>query len=86
MKASQPLVRAARKTIMTLREGTEGWNSAQSDLREGRSSWTKTTSQTSQGYGELVPTSPHIASGETSVRALQADVERASSVGICLAK
>ena len=28
---------------------------------------------------------PHTASGETSVRALRADAERANSVGICLA-
>ena len=60
--------------------------SARSDLHEDRSSWTKSTSQTSQGCENLVPTPPHIASGETSVCAPRADAERASSVGICLAK
>jgi len=86
MKASQSLVRAARKTIVTNREGIEGWNSAQSDLHEDKHSWTKPTSQTCQGCGNLVPASPHTASGETSVHALWADAKRVSSVEICLVK
>ena len=85
-KASQPLVTAARKPIVTLRKGTEGWNRVQSNLQEGRYSWNKPTSQPSQGSGNLIPASPHTALGETSVRAPWADVKRANSVGICLAK
>jgi len=65
-------------------KGLTGQHSARSDLREGRHSWTKSTPHTSQVCGNLVPTSPHTASGETSVRALRGDVERASSVGIFL--
>jgi len=56
------------------------------DLCEGRHSWTKPTSQTSQGCGNLVLACPHTTSGETLVRALRPNVERASSVGIFFAK
>ena len=72
--------------IITHHEGLIGQNSARSDLREGRHSWIKLTPQTSQRYENLVLVSPHTASGETSVHTPWADVERASNVGICLAK
>jgi len=39
-----------------------------------------------KGAKNLVPASPHTASGETLFHALRVDAERASSVGICLAK
>ena len=48
--------------------------------------WAKSTPLTSQGYGNLVPTSFHIASAETSVHATWVDAQTASSVGICLVK
>ena len=72
--------------IIIDREGIEGYNNVRSDLHECQSSWTKSTSQTSQGCGNLVPASPHTALGETSFCAPRVDAERASSVGICLAK
>jgi len=85
VKASQPLVRATRKAILTDQKGLRGQYSARSDLCEGRHSWIKSTPQTSLGCGNFVLASPHTALSETSVRALQDDAERASSVGICLA-
>jgi len=54
-------------------------------MHEGKYSWNKITSHPSQGCGNLVPKSPNTASGETSIHALRADVERESNVGICLA-
>ena len=54
------------------------------DLREGMLGHI-TDIRTISGCKNLVPAPPHTALGETSVRALQADAERASSVGICLA-
>ena len=54
------------------------------DLREGRLG--KITDITTiSGCIKLVPASPHTSLGETSVRALRIDAERASSVGIFLA-
>ena len=73
------------KVIIIDHEGLAGQDSAQSDLHEGIHSWNKLTPQISQGCGNLVPTSPYTASGETLVRAPRAIAERASSVGICLA-
>jgi len=57
-----------------------------SDLCEGIQSWTKLSPQTSEGCENLVPASPHTASGETSVHALQNLAKRASSIGISLDK
>ena len=73
------------KAIIIDHKGIVGQNSARSRLHEGRHNWTKSTPQTSRGCENLVPASPRTASGETSVRALQAISKRASSVGICLA-
>jgi len=54
-------------------------------LRKGRDRRDQMTLQPSQGFGNLVPTSPGIASSETSVHATEVDAEKANSVGICLA-
>ena len=73
-----------RRTIIADCKCITGQNKVRSDLHEGRHNWTKSTPLTSQGCGDLVPTSSHTTSGETSARAPRADVEKLSSVGICL--
>ena len=71
--------------IIIDQKGLVGQGSAQSDLHKDIPSWTKSTPKTSQGCGNLVLASPYIASGETPVHAPLPVVERASSIGICLA-
>jgi len=53
------------------------------DLHKGRSKSSKDITLIC-GCGNLVPASSHTTSSETSVRVLRIDVERDSSVGICL--
>lgn len=93
MKVPKPQVRAARRSIVYFREGIESRNRGfdlqaleWDHLREGRNRSNKMTSQPSQGAKTWFQHPPHTASSETSVCALRADAERASIVGICLAK
>jgi len=92
VKVPKPQVRAARRLIVYFREGIESQNKGfvlqareRDHLRKGKDRRDQTTSQPSQGCGNLLPSPPRTASGETSVCTLRADAERASSVGICLA-